>query len=355
MIENRRKKSRGRPKGPRDFDLKSSINEWWKSLESFDPGQLPVKVTESIGSLPAGSYFGVPTTALGLHHKQANNQKPDPDSLLFGHKLTAKCSFAAKMYLALIFRAQLEIPRGPANFGLFGIYRSHFRPSSKSRPGTHLSLYRPSEASSNSERMALNLMLGERSTSKSFLRKFQTALRTLKAHDFVRTEADGYGRGSTKRLHDLPDWTLHLTERDKPLVVQPAEYNARGMNHPNLVPVPVGLVRNGWLALLEPKELQTLFAVYYQRISTPINVADGTAKASWFLSTERRLQCGLSEDTYRKAHRRLVELQILRPIDAKRYTEVRGFGSRHDVPHAFAILDERLDDVAPEPNQLDAE
>jgi hypothetical protein len=335
--------------------VKSSINEWSKLLEGFDSAQLPVKVIEPIGSLPGASYFGVPTTALGLHHKQADNQKPDPDSLLFGHKLTAKSSFAAKMYLTLIFRAQLETPRGTANFGAFSIYRSHFRPSSKSRPGAHLSLYRPSKAGSSSERMALNLMLGERSTSKSFLRKFQTALRTLKAHDFVRTEPDGYGRGSTKRLHDLPDWTLHLTERDKPLVVQPAEYKARGMNHPNLVPVPVGLVRNGWLALLEPKELQTLFAVYYQRISTPKNRDDETARMSWFLSTERRLQCGLSEDTYRKAHRRLVELQILRPIDTKRYTEVRGFGIRHDVPHEFAILDERLDDVAPQPNQSDAD
>ena len=55
----------------------------------------------------------------------------------------------------------------------------------------------------NMEKLSPNLMLGERSTSKSFLRKFQTALRTLKAHDFVRTEADGYGRGSTKRLHVL--------------------------------------------------------------------------------------------------------------------------------------------------------
>lgn len=349
MDENGRRKSRGRPKGPRDCDVKSSIDEWSETLGCLDPSKLPVQVIESIGSLSAGSYFGVPTVALGLHHKRADNQKPDPDSLLYGRSLTVKSSFASKLYLTLILRAQLEVRQNSTDFGTFCIYQSHLTPTSGACRGTHLSLYRRYTGEAN-DRMALNLMLGEQANSKSFLRKFQTALNTLKANDFISQEPDTYGRGKIKGAEALPKWRLQLKERDRPLVVQPTTYKARGMNYPNLVPVPVGLVRNGWLALLEPKELQTLFAIYYQRISTPLNIGERTVKTSWFLSTERRLQCGLSEDTYRKAHRRLVALQILRPMDAERYREVRGFGSRHDFPHEFEILDERLNDLAPQPS-----
>ncbi len=335
-------KPRGRPKGPRRYDVRASINEWRQILDNLDQDRLLVTVSDPIASLATGKYLGVPAMAFGLHHSQ-DGDKPNRESLQYGQTLTVKSSFAAKLYLALVIRTQLVNPGDELrDFGCYSIYQSDFDPTIAIRKGANISLYRSSETPSRTGRMALNRMLGEVSPTNSFLRKFQTALRTLKATKFIQVEPNQYGRGKAKKVESLPKWQLALTDQNRKLMVEPVTYKYRGMNTPNLVPVPTDLVRNGWLAVLEPKELQTLFALFYQRVSTPINIRDRSSKASWFLSAERRMQCGLSEDTYRSAHRRLVELGILRPADMDRYTDPRGRGGQHDKPHEFVIEDMRL-------------
>jgi len=348
------RKPRGRPPGPRKCDFMASIKEWRPIFENLDQEQLLVTVSDPIASLAAGKYLGVPAMAFGLHHSQAGD-KPNRESLQYGQTLTVKSSFASKLYLALVIRTQLA-SRGEklTDFGCYSVYQTDLYCTSAASKGIQVSLFRRKGTSSETTRMALNLMLGEVSDTdgtKSFLRKFQTALTTLKANKFIRVEPNQYGRGKFERIASLPKWQLALTEQDRALMVEPVTYKSRGMNTPNLVPVPTDLVRNGWLAVLEPKELQTLFAFYYQRISTPSDMKNGSVRTSWFLSSERRMQCGLSEDTYRRAHRRLVELGILRPTDMDRYADRQGRGGRHDKPHEFVIEDARLAETPEQPRK----
>jgi len=344
-------KPRGRPPGPRKCDVEASIDEWRPIFKNLDQEQLLVTVSDPIASLAAGKYLGVPAMAFGLHHSQAGD-KPNRESLQYGQTLTVKSSFASKLYLALVIRTQLA-SRGEklTDFGCYSVYQTDLYSTSAASKGVQVSLFRRRGTSSETARMALNLMLGEVCDSKSFLRMFQTALTTLKANKFIRVEPNQYGRGKAKRVESLPKWQLALTEQDRALMVEPVSYKSRGMNTPNLVPVPTDLVRNGWLAMLEPKTLQTLFAFYYQRVSTPSDKKDGSVRRSWFLSSERRIQCGLSEDTYRRAHRRLVDLGILRPTDIERYADRRGRGGRHDQPHEFVIDDARLAEPPEQPRK----
>jgi hypothetical protein len=340
-------KKRGRPRGSRRYVLSASIEEWGQVVQSLDRRRLPVQITQPIASLAVGAYLGVPTKALGLQRASSEDAQLDAESRSFSQRMSVKSSFASKLYIALVLRAQMGLGESSAPYGSFCVYQSDLNPTSTVCDGTHLSLFRPAGTHPISNRMALNLMLGEDSDTKSFLRKFQRALRTLTEHSLVRLQLEGRGRGTAERVAELPKWRLRLTEQDRMLSADTATYKSRGMNAPILIPVPVELVSNGWLAALAPKELLTLFALYYQRISTPVNLNGGTLKTSWFLSTERRNQCGLSEETYRAAHRRLVKLGVLHPADSVRYSDPRPRGRQHDFPHEFAIIDNRL--TAPPP------
>jgi len=338
-------KPKGRPRGARRFDVSASVKEWGPILENLDRARLPVQLPDAIASLSAGAYLGVPAKALGLQHGREDTSEADAGTRLFGQKMSVKSPFASRLYLCLIFLAQVEPRIERSDYGSFNIYPSDLSPTNGELPGVHVSLFRTSGSVSRSGRMALNLMLGETGGAKSFLRKFQRAWNTLIQHDFIRSSPKGRGRGSAKRSDGLPKLQFFLTERDRVLRWESVKYQSRGMNSPHVIPVPIDLVSRGWLAVLDPKDLITLLALGYQRISTPLNVADGTPKSSWFLSADRRNQCGLSEETYRKAHQRLVEFGLLQPLNKKRYEDKKPQGPGRDKPHEFLIVDGRLTDV----------